>query len=186
MRQIAYRPAANSFLRVTRNVNYGVLTSTSAANGFYGINFQINSVGDVSSFAAIFDLYRIAKVDIIIRPMSQPMLPGSTASYANMFVAVDYDDSNAPASQQEVLDYANCKILSPGQGTTLSITPRVAVGAYNGSLNPALSQPSPWIDMTYTTVQHYGLKICVQQSTSTNVTNWYLFLRYHLEFKNSR
>ncbi len=181
-----YRPINAPIMRTSRHVSLGVLTSTSAANGFYGFVFQISQVNDVSSFANLYDAYRISRIDLLIRAMSQPMLPGSTASYANLLAAIDIDDGNPPSSQGEVLDYSNCQILAPGQNCNLSFVPRIAVGAYNGSVNPAMNAVAPWIDMTYTTVQHYGFKVCVTQSTSTNVSNWFLFARYHLEFKSSR
>lgn len=130
----------------------------------------------------------IERVDLIIKPVTQPQLPGSTLSYSMCAVAVDYDDSAAPATWEEVANYSNAIILSPGQGRTISYVPAVALGAVqtSGTLQSAATRSRQWIDMAYTTIAHYGAKFAVTQSTSTNVNTWYLVCRYHLCFRNSR
>lgn len=162
-------------------------TSTTAAAGIYAYSFQLSQVGDVTSFTGIFDQYMIERIDVMIRPTSNLATPSTTLSFAILAVAVDYDDDTTPANLQEVLNYDNAVVLTPARGRTISFRPTFRGGAVDGTETlQGASTRRGWIDCSYTTIKHYGLKAAVRQSTSTNQTSWYFSFRYHLVFRASR
>jgi len=170
---------------VTRTIDKAYVSSTSAAAGYYGYVFQLNDIADVSSFTSVFDQYRINKIEFSILPVSQPQLPGASSSWSILYGAIDYDDGTAPTSVSEVTSYNNCFVVEPGRRRSFAFTPKWSGGAYNGSVVAGAPQTG-WLDCAYSSVQHYGLKIAVIQSTSTNVNTWYVVCKYHVSFKNSR
>ncbi len=184
------QPSSNSIgndlrpYRFTKMLDKGAITSTAGAEGLYAYQFTIGDLSEIASFTSVFDQYRISRIDVIIKPCSQPNNNASTAPpYAFCYVVTDYDDSAALASASLALNYRNVSILGPGQGHRRTFIPRcnIVVGS-NGSL-PSISKPAPWCDCADTSVIHYALKIAVTQSTSTNITTWRVFCRYFVDFR---
>lgn len=186
VRSVSYQPGPNTLHRTMRTVEKGIVTSTSAAAGLYGFSFLSSDVSDIASFASVFDQYMIEGIEFIIKPVSQPSLPATSVGFSLCYIAVDYDDANAPANITEVANYSNAIILSPGQSRTIKFCPSTLTGAWNGSLQAAAPRHRVWLDMSYTNVEHYGVKVAVRQSTTTNVSSWFILARYHLVFRNSR
>ncbi len=187
IRNVAIRSSPPRIARVTRLIDKSFVTSTSAANGFYSFIFLLSDVADSSSLTSVYDQYRFDRVDFYIYPVSQPQLPGSTASWSVLYAAVDFDDASTPGSVAEVSSYANAIALPPGRGKNFSFKPRFIMGSYNGAVTAnTLSRPGTFIDCAFPSVEHYAVKIAVTQSTSTNVNTWYVICRYHLTFASSR
>ncbi len=171
--------------KVSEWVDKGAITSTSAVYGYYGFNFTLNDLADVTSYTATYDQYRISLVECFFKPCTQPSVAAGS-QYAFLHIATDYDDSTAPSTPGQLLSYANCTILSPGESHARSFQPHVALAAYSGAFTSYANDKNRWIDAASPSVQHYGLKCTVTQSTSTNVQTWYLYVRYHVELKNQR
>jgi len=181
-------PGNNQLLhRVQKYVDRGALTSTSAANGYYGIGFQFQDIPDYTSWQAVFDQYRIDQIDLDIRPMTEASLPGSAPGYSVGWVAVDYDDNATPGTVSSVANYSNVSILSPGRGLKLSFRPKVDVGVYNsGAAGAGAIVGGLWMDMAYPAIQYHGVKVAITASTSTNVNAWYILARYTVSMRSSR
>jgi len=183
------KPGGNVIVRsIERLVDQGEVTATSLAPGVYGLAFTLQDLTDYSQWTSVFDQYCITKVECQIFATTLLPSPSSVATYSYGFVAVDYDDNAVPASVQVVQSYSNAMILKPGRDLTFSLVPRyagTAVTTYGGAVGPATIQRG-WLDCGYPQVPHYGLKIAIQQSTSTNMTRWRVLFRYHVSFRSSR
>ncbi len=166
-------------------IDKGVITSTSAADGLYAEYFTLNDLSEVSSFTSIFDQYRISRIDLMLMAVTQPSTTAVTSpGYAFCAVVNDFDDANALSSFSLALNYQNVSVLAPGLGHNRSIVPHVNLEANASS--QVISKQAPWIDCSDPSVQHYGFKYAVKQSTSTFVSSWYRFYRVHVEFRMVR
>lgn len=123
------------------------------------------------SYANIFDQYKVLSLTLHINAVTQPAFPASTSPYSILGVAPDYDDS-AGISYANILNYASARLLPTGRSTVYTIKPQVIIGGTTA--NRMVS--SPWIDFADPDVPHYGFKIAVKQSTSTNTSYWWAYL----------
>ncbi len=167
-------------------VDKGVVSSTSAANGYYAFYFTLNDLQDVSSYTSTFDQYMFKDVEVMVLPVTQPSLPASGPGYSFCHIVTDYDDATAPSTAVQLLSYKNLTILNPGSSHSRKFIPHCAMAAYSGAFTSYANTKLQWIDAASPSVQHYGIKITVTQSTSTNVNSWYVYVRYHIALKNQR
>jgi len=176
-------------LTASQWVNYGVVTSTSAANGYYAFSVSLGDLPDNANYSSIFDSYRFDYLELHLIPTSQACLPATANAYAFAYVAHDLDDATAPASLSTLLSYDNCTVLGPGEKHIRRIKPCIAAAATSSAaaaITGSMQTESPWLDMTSSNVQHYGFKIAVTQSTSTSLSSWQCFIYATVSMKNLR
>lgn len=175
----AVRPSDNQIHRFTWTSDAGtVLTTSVTVPAQTGISFVLSSVPDSSTFVALFDQYRIARIEAWIQPQS-----ANNGGHSGMlYSAIDYTNDTALTPTQ-IQEFSNV-IVAPAAttGHYHSWVPHVAVGAYTGAFGGFKNEPASWIDCTSNTVRHYGLLI--SSAVTTDVITIDLIVRYHLEFKN--
>lgn len=169
-----------------------VVTSTSLADGLYSWKFTLQDLNDYTSYQAIYDQYRINWIKAFIYPVSQDKTPSNQLDWAPMVSVIDYDDANTPTSYYQLLQYGSSMVhtTAPTQKIVVrKFRPCVQAGNYNSSA-PGLSSSgvnsSPWLDIAVPTIDHYGFKIAVKQSTSTNVSSYYVMFQYCISFNQTR
>lgn len=169
--------------------DYGIVTSTSAANGYYSFSTIFTDLPDNANYSSAFDQYRIDTIEYHLIPVSQQALPSNALAYSFCFVYHDYDDTTTPVSQAAARSYNNLAILGPGEKHSRRIKPHIAIAATTSgasAITGAVNHPADWIDTTSTGIPHYGLKIIVTQSTSTNLNAWYLYAFIGVSLRNQR
>jgi len=169
--------------------DYGTVTSTATANGFYSFSTVFTDVPDNANYSSAFDQYRINSIEYHLLPCSQASLPATAPGYSFAMIYHDYDDTATPTSQAAARSYANMAIVGPGEKHSRKIRPHCAVAMTSSgaaSISGAGNVVAPWIDTTSTAIPHYGLKIVVTQSNSTNINTWYLWARISLSLRNQR
>jgi hypothetical protein len=169
-------------LECYKTLDFGVVTSTSVADGLYGYNVQLQNFTEYASYSDLYDQYRIAELLVKVLPVTQAALPASAPGYSFLNLIPDFDDDTPPTSFTLSCNYMSSSIVPPGMGTSCNITPSCRVGASGQEV----MLKAPWHDCTNTTIKHFGWKIAVKQSSSTNVNSWYVFCRVRLQFKNNR
>lgn len=157
-----------------KRLDQGVFTSTSAAEGTYASFFNMNQLGEVVSFSNIFDQYKVVSLTLHLHPINQIQLPVSSPQYSVLAIAPDYDDSTA-VGFSNLLNYSSVRVLPTGKSTSMTIKPHVNIGSSGSEQNVV----SPWIDFSESATNHFGFKIAVKQSSSTNVSSWWGLLEVH-------
>lgn len=178
-----------------------------------GVSRWAINLTNYTEFTALFDLYRIDSVDVLLIPS---FLGGSLQENANpatgTFVpvtglaayglpsimhCVDYDDV-AVANGQAVQQYENCKYVPWGGQYPIklrSFRPRAITQFYNTAVSAAYgpgSDKPQWLDCNYAAAKHYGMKMALQQVGNNlgpiNAVIGYfdVVFKYHLSFKNTR
>lgn len=160
--------------------NAGTTSTLGATN--VGVYFTLGDLSLSSQYAAVFDEYRIKRLECWITP-TWVQVPESAPEPAVYCTAIDLDNAASPAGYQQIA----CKpgsIMSPCfQGHYHRWKPRPSGDVYTGAFNGFAELPNAWIDCSNTNVQYYGLKI----SFSTTAADFGILLmtRYTVEFRGT-
>lgn len=156
-----------------------------------GLNFRLTDLPNVSEFVNLFDSYKITKIDVIIKPTwtetTQPLT--NTASIIPRIVtAIDYNDSTAPSTMNELREYGTCKITDGFKAHRRTIYPKIRGNAYESAGGVGyLTMKPQYIDTDDSTVVHYGLKIYMETGGVSNAgqTPWAARVEcvYHFQCK---
>lgn len=168
-----------------RQCNLGLFTIDSILPANQGINFSLQDVPNFTEFTALYDMYKINCVKITLHPQqTQSVSIGSInnpQANARLFTAIDYNDSNAPLSIDEVRQYQSCKY-------TTIFRPHKRIIYKPKILDTNGFSISPWMSTTNATVNYNGLKIAAEPmgSTSTGQMVYSIEAKYYMSFKNVR
>jgi len=146
---------------------------------FYGLSFNVNSLDNFASYAAVFDQYKIDMIEVLINPDVTEVTTGSQA-VGSYLSAVDYDDATVPTTLAQLGGYASCQTSSGTVSHFHRWRPQFAVAAYSGTFT-SYSASTGWIDCAYPNVQYYGLKIAL--TPATTVQNYSIDVTYHVSFR---
>jgi hypothetical protein len=168
-----------------------VIVAQSGLSGNTGaFGYTISQLDQASSFNNLFDQYRIDRIDVTFFPMfrANPLASTSATLVPLIYVAVDYDDANAPASVATLREYENCTVHDDSCSFTVSFHPHVAIAAYSGAFTSFANQQSPWIDNASSGVLHYGVKWAVTGVTASQSVGqaWNVSARYYFSMRNIR
>jgi len=185
----AQRFIDNRQIKISQWADYGAVTSTSTAAGFYSFSTVFTDIPDNANYSSSFDQYKVDSIEYHILPCTQAASPGTAPAYAFCFVYHDYDDVATPTSVSSARSYGNTVVLAPGERHIRKIRPHVATAATTSgaaSIVGAKNEIASWIDTSSTGVPHYGLKIAVQQSNSTAINTWYVWARITCSLRNQK
>jgi hypothetical protein len=173
-------------LTIRKSIEIGTLASSSTMTVNGAAAFALNNIYDYTSWAAVYDLYRITLIKVMFIPVANLSPNGTNPSVSYLSAAVDFDDITVPSAPAEIINYQNHIILGPSGSGTLTWKPRVALAAYSGAFTSYASKEDQWIDCSSASVEHYGLKYSLKQATTTSIHNWLAFAELTVQFKNQR
>lgn len=159
--------------------------------------FQLNQLPGVTDFTSLFDQYKITGVKLQYTPTASEGIinPAANASaalgYSRVHSVIDYDDATAPPSEDALLEYGSHKSTAPFQTHTRFIKPKMLQEVWNGAGGSAYApKGSQYLDMTYTSVPHYGLKVWVSAPNTffgtANTISYKVYATYYFTCKNTR
>lgn len=197
-------PHQGADLTVTQIVPGGNLTLTSGlssggiSSGALGtlgsFGFALADLNQVSTWSAAFDQYRIEKVIVKITSRNNMLSKASVASpnqaVPRLYVVVDRDDASAPSALTDLYQYGNCQGMSPDSDYMLELEPSITRAIYAGGAFSGYEVTSerPWIDLSNTGVEHYGVKFGTEilQVSSTDTWQWTIMCQYVVSFRAAR
>jgi len=168
------RPAATAAITITGG----------AANSAAGaISFTLADLSNYTEYTALFDQYRIRRVQVSFRmcqdPESYTQLNTTSAGNANNFypdiyTTVDHDDTTAPA-YADIMQYDKLKtgLLSPRRWFTYTCHPTPNLQVYRGvaTTGYAMASSKLWLDCAQADIPHYGVKYYIDCATITGGGN---------------
>jgi len=171
------------------------ITSSALVDSTVALQFQLDMLPQYATFTALYDQYRIVKVEIHLNPRVQ-VFNGMTVgqgtvaqNYTKKIIwTIDNDDAVAPTNYNTVREYGNSHEfnLINGNSKVITFKPAVSAYVYNG-VSPAYGERfSPWIDVAYPSVPHYGIKMALPVSTTVNDCTVDFSARYYIEFRSVR
>jgi len=163
----------------------GILTSSTVSDIFPAYNYALQYLTSYSEFTALFDQYRIVRVETTFMPTITEISALGAFVNSYLLTAIDYDDANTYATVNDALQVATASITPVTKSVTRGFTPRVALAAYSGAFTSyAQAPPGQWLDCASPGVQHYGLKTAIPLTGSA--LTWRVMHRYYLEFRRVR
>lgn len=161
---------------------FGVIQADSVTPTLQAFNFSLNDLPNYTEFTNLYDQYKINCVKIMFTPQMTVNNSLSTANNpaANVrfFSAIDYNDSTAPASIDELREYHTCKCTP-----ILRIHKRII---YKPKILDSSSYSlSPWIATSSPSTNYFGLKIGIEPTSSTidQTMAYSVECRYYMTFK---
>lgn len=136
------------------------LTNTPGGNGQA---FQLSDLPGYSEFGYLFDEYRIDKISVtVFFSKDTATVAGSTWNASELpmiYMAYDPDDSAAPSTAEELLEYSNCKVARMDKPFTFTFEPSVLGAVYQTAIANGYGPiGKAWIDIGSSGTKHYGLK----------------------------
>jgi hypothetical protein len=169
----------------------------SAVDASFAVVSSLNDLAAASEFSAMYDSYRIEHLDYELVPLCDVQPNSDDTSAATSMVAkpefletvIDLDDSTAPTTHSEMLQYESFRYWRPSEKGRVSFSPRVAREVFDG-VTASFEEPDGpvWIDCAQPTTPHYGFKAFVgTQGSSSNVQNiWRIWGKMRISFKRVR
>lgn len=161
---------------------------TGNVNG--GIAFTLADLPNATEFTTLFDQYMICAVKIKFIPQSNTLQTLTTGLVSNFcgtfFYVVDYDDSTAPASTNQICEYQTVKTRDPLREFKTYFKPKAVSTLFSGgaTVNAGVLK-SQWLDVAAPTVPHYGFKYFWTQAINCTLTLMPIYT-YYIKCKNPR
>jgi len=175
---------AHAFVR-TAQYDSLLLQEDSAAFG--SIGFTFSQIPLSTEFTTLFDQYIIDRVSVKFVPNKSDNQVGSTSDMGIFYLVTDYDDLNSPTSVDQMLQYADCRIIRPLYSFTKKIVPKVTQALYGGGVFSSYGSSRSWVDVASNNVQHYGMKYWWESSYGTPPnTRIDVFVTYYFRCKGLR
>lgn len=178
-----YSKKGQKVFMYTRHCGLSDLVINTSLTTLTAFNFSLNDLPNYTEFTDLYDMYKINAVKITFNPqmnMNNSLTPLNNAiASARFFSAIDYNDSAAPLSVNELREYRTVKyttILKPHK--RMIYKPKI--------LDTSGYSISPWMGTAYPTTNYFGLKVAVEPMESTTITSMRFSIecKYYLSFKN--
>jgi len=165
---------------VVQSITFSAFASDTVVETKGAINFALAQLNDFSSYQAIFDLYRIAMVEVTFRARANVNSSGTGNYPGILYTVVDLTDSTSLASTA-LNEYPGVVKTEAIKDHKHTFIPSIAVAAYSGAFTSYMNEVAPWIETTSSSVQHYGVKYALTISPATFAYD--VTARVHLQFK---
>jgi len=177
----------NTVVSVIRSYEtLAAITSSTTVPTFTATSFSVTNIGDFTSWATVFDQYRIKMIQVTLYPVSDGTVAASTNGAGILHSVIDFDDNNALTTLAGALNYSNVIVTTGDQTHVRCWEPHVAIAAYNSSVFGGYTNAlAPWIDTASSNVAHFGLKTAWSPTSSASYS-YTMIVRMHLQFRNSQ
>lgn len=173
----------------------GLLRQSTATDVFASFAFALADIPNITSLSALFDQYRIDRIQFRLRSRNPALFMMNQASpnYSATcpLIVLDRDDNSAPSTLSELKQYDNCQVISSCDSIDIIFEPSTAVALYAGGVFSGYkveTDSDGWVDMANTTVPHYGLKVGIPAlvATTTSRLDWDIEAWYGVSFMTKR
>lgn len=181
-----YAPKITSIRQVTMLGSY---TSTATGDSLGSLKFNFDDVPGFSDLAAVFDQYKLDKVDLRFVPNgTNAALVGGGASQIRsiLYTAIDYNDATAPTLLNDLIQYQNCTQTPYCEELRRTIYPRVGVESSDNEGVISLNPSNSWCSSSSKDIDWYGLKwgISANGNSAGTTQVWVLHAKMYFSFKN--
>lgn len=159
----------HAFKQTFEGPNIDIQTGITPTLRGYGIS--INGLADITHFTSLFDQYRINMIKLTFKPQYTNFNATANQAYEvpYIYLAVDLDTGQAPASIEELDQYTRKKIRLFNKPVSMAWKPAILSSCYNTATSTAYyTVMKRWLDAAYSTVPHYGLKVGIVNSNSAS------------------
>lgn len=184
------RSVLTNQLSTTRLFESTSVTASSAGAVSTGYSFSISTLPDIADFTALFDQYKLNKIEFTLVPniTSNDMNPVTTYyEMPNVHTIIDRDDDATPGALINLMQYPSYRRTRGHQVHKRVWVPSLAQTIYKTASTTGTAQKGPmWLDLADTTLPHFGLKLYIDQTNAATNIKYRLYIKYWLQFKGVR
>lgn len=184
VRRLGVRLNVHHFKRTF--IGSDTLTISNAGGVTKGLYFAFQSLPNYTELTSLFDQYRINKIVLKYVPnfTGTDLNPStSVVTLPNLHSVIDYDDANAPANLNELVQYSTYRMTRGNRVHIRKWTPAVSMDI--GGVQSSGVKFKQWIDLADTNVPHYGIKLYLDQG-SANVGTFIPYWTVYFSCKATR
>lgn len=173
------RPTYTAPYKFSRSFIIGSLPKGASDLG-HAFPFALSLLPNYSEFTNLFDRYRIRQVDVRMALNNRDNSTTSVA-YPTIWAWMDDDDASIPASRQVALERQSVRPFTYSNSEnvySVSIQPRWLL---DGTSKAGLAPRDMWVDMSWPSVSHYGLKLWVDNYNTARENNITVDATIHFE-----
>jgi hypothetical protein len=172
-----------------------LIRQNTSSDVFASFAFALADVSNNASLGALFDQYRIERIQFRLRSRNIALFVANQASpnYSSVspLIVVDRDDNTAPTTLSELKQYDNCVQISGSDSIDIIFEPSITPSVFSGGAFSGYSVDDSgnfWLDMANTGIPHYGLKIGLPAlvASTTQRFDWDVEAWYKVSFLNTR
>lgn len=163
---------------------FSTFVLSNVANAYTAYNFSLGDVPNYTEFTALYDYYKINAVKVTLLPqMTQNVSLGDVNNAwasKRLFSAIDYNDSSAVTTIDEIRQYSTCKFTPILKRHSRYFKPRIND---SGSVyNPG----RPWLLCSSPNTNYFAIKLAGETMNSSGVANmeYTVEVMFYLSFKN--
>jgi len=141
--------------------------------------FNLSLHPQVTQWTSLFDQWAIPQASVTYRSLEPP---GSLTAPVILVTAIDFDNVGNLGSVALLEDFSTAEVmtLSHGAVVTRSVKPAVKTSTQTTGANSNGGLIYPWIDSSFPTTLHFGLRAIATQSAAAynmevTTTIWYCF-----------
>jgi len=175
------RPMQQAPFTSWQSATIGSVTSSTSATVYLGQQFQLSQLPNATAFTTVFDEYRIEEIEYTLQPRAN--MSTNQQQIAPVGCVLDWDDAVAPTSFDVLRQYATYRQTLGTESFVRRFQPAVSREFYNGPSLPSGQGRimSPWIDVAFDQVPHYGLKLAI--SPSPVAVTYDVFTRFKVQLR---
>lgn len=155
----------------------------------YALAFNLADIPNASEFTTLYDQYMITGVQVKLVPRANVSLSNTGERMGTLISVLDYDDNNPLASIDEFMQRTSKKITRDTQVHVRYLRPMVSSMVYQSAVTTAYGPKRMRLDMSNSSVPHYGLKIYWDNPawpTTDGVKTFDVYLTYYFTCYNVR
>lgn len=150
--------------------------------------FKLNDLPNFAEFQALFDTYRIWKVEVMFIPkysMSDYSSGGTAYGLPTIYAAADRNDSTVPATINELCEYDNVIMRRFDKTLKVTVYPRIsqATAGNTGQLVD-VRQKDLFVRAAYPDQEFNGIKYAVDMPVGLGDFKADIVYKYYLEFRD--
>lgn len=168
-----------------------ILSTAADQNLVY--SFKLDNLVNPSDFGNLYDCYKINKITVYLERASNDTGDGTNPPANRKMCVVWDDDANALTSEDNYLEYSNCKRYNViGNGAIkLVLYPKLSVPVLNATATvdafQSISSSKNWLKIEDDEVPHFGLKMFIPGNVDTVGEELFrVRVKYHLSMKQSK
>lgn len=191
----AYVSGSDMTLPTGTAVVGSLLRQSSASDVFASFAFALADIQNVSSVGALYDQYRIDRIQFRLRSRNPAlfMMNQTSPNYSAspMVIVLDRDDNTAPTTLSELKQYDNCQVISACDSIDIVFEPSVTRSVFAGGVfsgYEVVTDPDVWLDLANTGIPHYGIKVGIPAlvASTTSKIDWDIEAWYTISFLSTR
>jgi len=171
----------------TNNVNLVLSTSGAVAETAFG--FVLNSMSEVSSYAALFDQYCIYAAHTSARLEISNVPASPETSFGRIYSAIDFDSDGSAGSETAIQEFSTCQgsELIYGKSYERFVRPTVAVvtGGSNSTGATGVTMTRSWVNTAFPSVKHFGIRYLTVGNNTATAQQVSIIYNMLIGFRNS-